>query len=500
MTLLTEAGADNANGWLNVRVQPRFPATLQRGAQLGPSDLPAISQRVASDGCQFSLGVCWRSGWRSARYLAASKASVGLASVASLLHEPNRHEVAIEVPVMTDSPEPAKELTVRELTKLWGVTEQCVYKWKDAGRVELSKSTKNGQWVAPEDVAKAAKVMRTTDAKRWLEKRGVPPTQLDLQLKLNVIEPHLLETNGEERFSINDVETVERLFREAREDDAQTQAAPTVEAPPSQEERDPDARDRRRALQDYLESGKSPCDLPVWFWEIPDPIPFVPPLDVFRYEYATRRFDEKLRDFITDIKRSAGYSRNNEGKVVRVLEDPAFSVELDLHPAGVGPAQFEHQNLMYELARQDWYEQIRLHGLGTGDSIQRERRDREGAIRRYIATRGRPCDLPDWFWDTPELPPFEPPLQVFWYQCGEQFVQEKTGQPKTYMTRSAGWGEYWTGSDLAPEIHYMPFDPQGFVVDGFHPPGTVPAEFAEDNWRYIVAWQEWMAEWRRRHR
>jgi hypothetical protein len=210
--------------------------------------------------------------------------------------------------------------------------------------------------------------------------------------KLNVIEPHLLETNGEERFSINDVETVERLFRKAREDDAQTQAAPTVEAPPSQEERDPDARDRRRALQDYLESGKSPCDLPVWFWEIPDPIPFVPPLDVFRYEYAARRFDEKPRDFITHIKRSAGYSRNNEGKVVRVLEDPAFSVELDLHPAGVGPAQFEHQNLMYELARQDWYEQVRLHGLGTSRNTLRPAQPRHPPRVRSVPTNA--CETP----------------------------------------------------------------------------------------------------------
>jgi hypothetical protein len=46
----------------------------------------------------------------------------------------------------------------------------------------------------------------------------------------------------------------------------------------------------------------------------------------------------------------------------------------------------------------------------------------------------------------------------------------------------------------------MPFDPKGFVVEDTYPPGVVPAEFAEDNWRYIVAWPEWMAEWRRRRR
>jgi hypothetical protein len=401
---------------------------------------------------------------------------------------------------MTDSPD--KVLTVRELARLWGVTDQCVYKWRDAGRVHLSRREGDDRWVAQEHEARAAKVIRTTDAKRWLEKRGVPRDKLDLQVELKRIEPRALETNGEELFSIDDLETVERLYREAHEGDAGSppQPAPMVAAPGSVEERDPDARDRRRALHDYLEHGKSPCDLPAWFWQTPDPIPFVPPLDVFHYEYAVRRFDEARRDFITEIKRSAGYTRNDEGQVAYVLEDPAFSYDVDLHPAGVGPARFDHENRMYELARRDWHEQVRLHGLGTVAPDELERRDREATIRKYVATRSRPCDLPDWFWDTPEMPPFEPPLQVFWYQCGEQFVHGPTGQVMTHMIRSAGWGEYWTGADLAPEIHYMPFDSKAFVLEDAYAPGTVPAEFAEDNWRYLVARQEWEAEWRRRRR
>jgi hypothetical protein len=132
---------------------------------------------------------------------------------------------------MTDFPD--MELTVRELAKLWGVTNQCVYNWRKSRRVHLSRREGDDRWVAQEREAKAAKVIRTTDAKRWLEKRGVPQDKLDLQVELKQIESRSLETNGEELFSFDGQKTVERLYREAHEGDAGNppQPAPMVAAP-----------------------------------------------------------------------------------------------------------------------------------------------------------------------------------------------------------------------------------------------------------------------------
>lgn len=397
---------------------------------------------------------------------------------------------------------PIRELTVRKLSKLWNVTVQCVHKWRNTGRIKLHKREEDDRWVAQEDEARAAKVLREADAKRWLAARGVPETRLDLAVHVGLVTAEARETNGEDCFSIDDVELVERTYREQREgddDNTPPDAPPIVSDLGTGPDAD-DTRDRRRALLDYLENGRSPCELPTWFWDTPAPPTFVPPLNVFHYEFAARRMNDAQDSFVTEIKRSAGYTRNEEGKLVFAPESPSFDLASELHAAGTTPPWLEHENRMYELAREDWFELVRLHGQPTIDKGPgaHDKRDREATIRKYIAARGRPCDLPDWFWDVPEMPPFVPPMQVFWYQCGEQFVHEGSGRTMTYMMRSEGWGEFWTGSDAAPEPHFMPFDAMEFPVDGAYPPGAVPAEFAEDNWRYQVARQEWEAEWRRR--
>jgi hypothetical protein len=400
---------------------------------------------------------------------------------------------------MTEPEVRPKLLTVRELSKLWNVTEQCVHKWNKASAIQLSKRDGDGRWVLSQDEARRAKVLREADAKRWLSARKVPESELDLAVHVGKVTPEVRASNGEERFSIDDLETVAKTYRESNEASAAPKPlAPPVVIEPSAVATE-SARDRRRVILDYLENARSPSELPTWFWDVPDSPAFVPPLDVFRFEFAARRMNEESNTFVTDIKRSAGYTRNGAGQVVFVPEDDAFALAQGLHPKGATPPWLEHENRMWELAREDWFEQVRLHGHGERDTRPgaHERRDREGAIRKYIATRARPCDLPDWFWDVEEMPPFVPPMQVFYYQCGETFVHEASG-PMTWMIRSEGWGEYWTGADLAPEPHYMPFDMRAFAVEGTYPTGMVPDELAEENWRYLVARQEWEAEWRRR--
>ncbi len=396
-------------------------------------------------------------------------------------------------------------LPVARLAELWDVTPQAVYQWHQKGHITCLQEH-DGHRVASERAARAEKVLRRNEVRRRLIKSGVADSAIGLAVQLEAVRPICWAGTTEPRFSLDDVDAISNCYREQTRPSTRAALAPggprsvnESVAPEPIEDAGDDRHDRRRAVFEYLCRGQSPCDLPLWFWDNIELPEFVPPLGVFRCEFADRAVDPVAKRVFTEVTRTAGYQMV-DGELTFVPADPCWTTVDGVHPIGGTPPWLQSENRTYDLARDEWINQYRHHGPYRNEnpaSIPGIRRDREAAIRRYLALRQRPCDLPRWFWDTPEMPPFVAPLDVALFVCGEQTTEMETGRVVTYVRRSAGWGETFEPGDRGPAIHFIAADDHWFPVNGAYPPGAVPPEFVEANWRYELARQEWELEWQR---
>jgi len=99
----------------------------------------------------------------------------------------------------------------------------------------------------------------------------------------------------------------------------------------------------------------------------------------------------------------------------------------------------------------------------------------------------RPCDLPDWFWDTPEEPEFVPPAGICFTEVGEPTWDEQN-RPIIPLSVSAYWladGTYW---------------PKEQTSIAGHEGGDVLRTALTDNEQYRLAKVEWHVEYERRRR
>ena len=435
--------------------------------------------------------------------------------------------------------QPTTVLTVSQLAELWSVTDQCVYNWRDSGRLTCVRNNENNQAVANEVAARKEKVIAESGFKTLMAQRNVPGKFFEAALRQGKIVPNVRGPKGDRRFSLDDLDTIEQMHREATSAsfepvvvhpgtprgrnqaeespssgvETQHGAAPAqtaVDAEPlrSKQAGEDDVTscstsfvastrfDRREAIFRYLTQSQSPCDLPAWFWHCSDCPPFVPPVGVFRYEYGEAVFEPDTNDLWTAITCTGGYEVV-DGKPRVIPADPRWGRVSSLWHAGkCCPPGYEFDNLQYDLAIEEWYAQYRRFGCGKA-AVGPERRDREAAIRKYIGCGLRPCDLPGWFWDVPEMPPFVPPINTFLIHCGEQFLHKEGDEMMTWLVRSEGWEEMWTSEDPGPRIQPRPRIERLFPISGAHPSGSVPEQFLELNWRYAIAKQEWEAEWLR---
>ena len=114
------------------------------------------------------------------------------------------------------------------------------------------------------------------------------------------------------------------------------------------------------------------------------------------------------------------------------------------------------------------------------------RRDRQGAIDTYLKGKLRPCDLPDWFWETPEMPPFIAPAGVRGYYYGE--TEYRKGRVGTWISATVRRD----GDEVNPATSRLEWERGPSVT------GEVPSRYAQQTDEFEIAKFEWEQEWARR--
>ncbi len=114
------------------------------------------------------------------------------------------------------------------------------------------------------------------------------------------------------------------------------------------------------------------------------------------------------------------------------------------------------------------------------------RRDRQDAIDNYLEEGQRPCDLPDWFWETAEVPKFIAPMNVRGFYYGK--AERRMGKA----------GRWIRATEKRDSEHVHPATSRFDWVPGRFVEGEVPAKYASQTDEYEIALFEWQQEWARR--
>jgi hypothetical protein len=80
----------------------------------------------------------------------------------------------------------------------------------------------------------------------------------------------------------------------------------------------------------------------------------------------------------------------------------------------------------------------------------------------YRENDKKPCDLPDWFFDTPEMPPFEAPAGAFFTEVVNEGTDAQ-GRVETVLQFSA----HWVDGQLRPAHQGVFSSPVDVAMDSF---------------------------------
>lgn len=416
------------------------------------------------------------------------------------------------VPNDETSSEPT--VTVSEAARLLQMAESTVYAWVKDGT--LASEERSGSKMIRRSVLRATKLLREVDVLGRSDVKSERITDSDIARAVDAGAAR--PTDIPRRYSLDDVETI-IAFKNG------TWAAPigaTAEAAPAPRAVAaaapggavaPDAFEIRsgrwNALLDYIGVHHDAFKIPPTFWETCSCPDFVPPAGVHQYTDGIPLEDESLGPVIP-IRRSAGWSVEN-GHVTRVPADDCVSERQGLEGwrHGRESPEYEAANIHYRELRSTWEqayalrrrqliaEGVRVRSLPDPPSIAR--RDRQAMLERYRLEGWAPSDLPDWFWDADECPPFEAPAEVCYFDYGEQGPDPDnptSGVIGTYIRRTGL--HHWTFSP--PSLVFSPGSEHHDWVPGAFTRGDVPSKYEREmqNWR--VAEFEWKQEYGRRKR
>lgn len=417
--------------------------------------------------------------------------------------------------VMSDD-RAAKRLSVDEAAHAAGVVPNTVRNWIKDGL--LSAETDEGTTLIDHDVFVQAKLLRQVDLLGLPSVKGAAVSEADVieATGAGIIFPSAAPNR---RYSIQDGRDVVAwkkgempLSRSSGGGDESVQQPANESQPetaqPAGATGTTDRSGRWEMLREYITGHGDPAKLPAVFWESRYCPEFVPPLNVYRSWFGGIVFSEE-HGSIRLVARSPVWVLA-DGKLVLEPENDAFDFEewdADRERLPLGePVQHAEMNLRYRELRRAWDEgwyQRRRELVAAGldvealpDTLSHEGRDRVRIIERYHVERWSPADLPDWFFDTEECPPFVPPTNVVRFEYGKSDVDPKTGQPRTWIRQSEAWGD----SIGEPRPIYFPAEERCRSVPGVFPEGEVPPECADANRRYDLSKQQWEEEWRQRKR
>jgi len=257
------------------------------------------------------------------------------------------------------------------------------------------------------------------------------------------------------------------------------------------------------ALIDYITGHKDPFKLPPELWDTRTCPEFVPPAGVFHHITWRPCQYENDGGPCTGIKRSQGWwwdPKNRKLYGIAENETHDFVGEI-LWPPGMEPPEYAVANLRWRTARHDWQaawclrrKYLRAQGVDTTTLVDvdtADRRNRRAILERYREEHWSPSDLPDWFWDTDDCPPFEPPTWVVRFGYGEIGPDlNGSGLMGTWIRRSGIWQH-----PIGDRLYFEPADDHYEWEHGCYREGAVPAEYEEANRDYELAVQEWTAEY-----
>jgi hypothetical protein len=256
-------------------------------------------------------------------------------------------------------------------------------------------------------------------------------------------------------------------------------------------------------LVNYIFGHKDPYRIRPEFWDVRTCPEFVAPAGIFLHYWGPYSHDDDDGGSYQCVLRTAGFL-GNAGDFTALPEDNVAE-EHD----GLGHAPYSDVD-EYALNNRRWREtkaawedafykrRLQLRQAGVDVSLFPQdrtsaRRDRTALLERYHERAMKPCDLPDWFWDTDDEPQFEPPTGVASFEWGE--VVDGPSGPVTCIAESERWEQLMDG------VHYYGAEPCCHSLPGVHrAPEPLPAEYAERNVRWRREREAWRQEWLSRRR
>lgn len=403
-------------------------------------------------------------------------------------------------------------LTVAQAASLMGASENTVYSWLKDGRVD--HVTRDGVKMIALSNLRRAKVLRQVDVIDRLQRERVAEKDIAEAIAQGAAKP---SSAPDARFSLEDCDGIVGLKTGTWKPPTQALATTIEPAPVVRVEKvAPLERDeflvragRWDALFDYLANHKEPAQLPPTFWDTRDCPEFIPPAGVFRFTYwheervpSDNPFDRPT--WFTWIRRSDGFILR-DGKLYAAPEDEEFAKSMRFGAHAMEAPSYALQNAQYRTLRLAWEEawylrrrQLRRNGidpLELPSAAPAARRNRIQLLEKYHREEWGPTDLPDWFWDTEECPPFEPPNGIARYEFGRQGPHPLHGHLVTFIRRTASYN--WDGNN---HVWFEAGNERYDWEDDVWEMGTIPLRFEHLTREYDAAKQEWLEEWRRRTR
>ena len=210
-------------------------------------------------------------------------------------------------------------------------------------------------------------------------------------------------------------------------------------------------------------------------------------MNVFRYGIeGDLRFRKDGGEPCTTVRRSEGWVFREDGTLVAVRTNSKYAlVNYDERLFNEDPVPWAAANLRYRELNREWDHAWKEYCRRTGRHPKGDdgRRDRIAILTRYLTNEWSPSDLPPWFWDVPEEPPFVPPLAVSTYEWGE--ITIRGGHPHTEILHSERW--------QVPEAQLLLEKPgiDDWAPGKFEEGDPLPEEYAAENHRYEWAKAEW---------